>query len=275
MVEYVDHHRAVSRVRARHEALARGIRALHAHRFRAVYGYRKVHHRLIRQGWHGIGRDRVFRVMRSLGVQGVRRGRTPIATRPARGTGGRPDLVERRFSADASGRLHVADIACVRLANGSFACVAFVAGAHARRIVGRAVSASQRTGTLPLVAPDRSISWTARHGVAAGLVHHSDHGTRYISGLYGTHPREAGIPASTGGVGDSYDDALAETVNGAYWTEPIRRSAPFESVRALEQATFQWVSWWSQERLHQRLGYRTPGEVEARYNQLQVTPVTQ
>ena len=122
--------RAVCRMRARHETLARDIQVMHAHRFMAVYGYRKVHRQLIRQGWHGIGRDQVLRVMRSLRIQGVRRGRIPVTTRPARSTGGRPDLVERRFTAQAPGRLHVADVTYVRLASGSFA----YAGVRHRRV---------------------------------------------------------------------------------------------------------------------------------------------
>jgi transposase InsO family protein len=267
--------RAASRMRARHEALARDIAAIHAHRFMAVYGYRKMHALLIRQGWTGIGRDQVLGVMRSLGIQGVRRGRIPVTTRPARSAGGRGDLVRRRFVADAPGRLHVADITYVRLSNGSFAYVAFVTDAYARRIVGWAVSGSQQTRALPLVALDQSITWTAGHGGTRGLIHHSDHGTQYISTLYGTHLNEAGILASTGTVGDSYDNALAETVNGAYKSELIKRSAPFETVRALETATFQWVSWWNEQRLHQHLGYRTPAEVEARYYQTKATPVAQ
>jgi transposase InsO family protein len=128
---------------------------------------------------------------------------------------------------------------------------------------------------LPLVALDRSITWTAGHGGTRGLIHHSDHGTQYISTLYGTHLEENGILASTGTVGDSRAFALAETVNGAYKTEPVRRSKPFETVRALETGTFQWVSWWNNQRLHQHLGYRTPAEVEARYYQTKATPVTQ
>jgi putative transposase len=268
-------HRAASVMRARHETLARDIALIHAHRFQAVYGYRKVFAQLIRQGWQDIGRDQVLHVMRSLGIQGVRRSRIPVTTRPARSTGGRPDLVERQFTADAPGLLHVADITYVRLGNGSFAYVAFVTDAYARRIVGWAVSTSQRTRDLPLIALDQSIAWTARHGDTQGLIHHSDHGTQYISTLYGTRLNEHGIVASTGGVGDSYDNALAETVNGAYKTELIKRSKPFDSVQELEQATFQWVSWWNQERLHETLRYQTPAEVETRYHQSRVTPVTQ
>ena len=151
--------------------------------------------------------------------------------------------------------------------------MAFVTDAYATRIVGWAVAASQHTRTLPLVALDRSISWTARHGRTTGLIHHSDHGTQYISALYGTHLTPAGILASTGGVGDSYDNALAETVNGAYKGEPIRRSKPFGSVHALEQATFPWVSRWNGQRLHESLGYRTPCEVETLYHQRQAISI--
>ena len=267
--------RAVCRMRARHETLARDIQVMHAHRFQAVYVYRKVHRQLIRQGWSRIGRDQVLHVMQELGIQGVRRGRIPITTRPARSAGGRPDLVERRFTAEAPGRLHVADVTYVRLASGSFAYAAFVTDAYARRIVGWAVGTSQHTTRLPLIALDQSISRAARHGDTRGLVHHSDHGTQSISGLYGTRLNQAGILASTGSVGDSYDTALAETVNGAYKTELIKRSDPFESVHALEQATFQWVTWWNQERLHQHLDYRTPAEVETLYHQTKATLVTQ
>ena len=266
--------RAASVMRARHETLARDIQTIHAHRFMAVYGYRKMVAQLIRQGWQDIGRDQVLHVMRSLGIQGVRRGRIPVTTRPARSTGGREDLVQRCFHADAPGLLHVADITYVRLGNGSFAHVAFVTDAYAGRIVGWAVSTGRRTRSLPLTALDQPISRTALHGVTQGLVHHSDHGTQYISTIYGTHLSEHGILASTGSVGDSYDNALAETVNGAYKTELIKRSKPFETVQALEQATFQWVSWWNQERLHEHLGYQTPAEIEARYYETKATPVT-
>jgi putative transposase len=247
---------------------------MHAHRFMAVYGYRKVHRQLIRQSWSGIGRDQVLHVILSLGIQGIRRGRIPIPTRSVRSTGGRPDLVERRFSAAAPGRLHVADITYVHLSDGSFAYVAFVTDAYARRIVGWAVSASQPTKDLPLLTLDQSIGWAARHGDTRGLVHHSNHGTQYISVLYGSHLNEHDILASTGSVGDSYDNALGETVNSAYKTELIHRGRPIDRVKALEQATFQWAFWWSQKRFHETLNYLTPAEVEARYYRSQVIPIT-
>ncbi len=165
----------------------------------------------------------------------------------------------------------MADITYVRLGSGCFSYVAFVTDAYARRIVGWAVSSSQHTRALPLQALDQSIMWAARHGATRGLVHHSDHGTQYVSTVYGAHALEAGLLCSTGTVGDSYDNALAENVNGVYKNELITRSTPFESVKALQQATFAWVSWWNQERLHEYLNYRTLAEVEAEYYHTQAT----
>ncbi|MCI1832282.1 MAG: IS3 family transposase [Bifidobacterium sp.] len=207
--------------------------------------------------------------MQTLGVRGVRRGRIPAATRPARSRGGREDSVKRELHACAPGRLHAADITYVKLANGGFAYVAFVTDVFARRIVGWAVSKSQHTRSLPLAALDQAITWSGRHGNAQGLIHHSDHGTQCIGTLYSTHLAEAGIQASTGTAGDGYDNALAETVNGAYRTELIKRVQPFDTVEALRQATFDWASWWNNQRLHQHLGYRTPAEAEAEYYQQQ------
>ena len=117
----------VSRMAARHEALARDILEVHADFFMAVYGYRKTHARSSARGWDPaeIGRDQVMNVMRESGIRGVRRGRTPVAARPAKGTGGGPDLVERGFGAESPNRLHVADITYVRMANGSFGHTAF------------------------------------------------------------------------------------------------------------------------------------------------------
>ena len=130
--------RPVSRMRARHEALARDILQIHSDFFMAVYGYGKMHAQLVAQGRDRaeVGRDQVMNVMRELGIRGVRRGKTPVTTKPAKGTGGRPDPVDRRFEACAPNRPHVADIAHVRMANGSFGYTAFAADVYARRIVG-------------------------------------------------------------------------------------------------------------------------------------------
>ena len=237
--------RPPSRMRARHEALARDIIAVHSDFFMAVYGYRKMHAQLLAQGWDPseVGRDQVMNIMRELGMQGVRRGRTSTTTKPARGSGGRPDLVERRFEACAPNRLHVADITCVRMANGSFGYTAFVTDVYARRIVGWACATTMGAEELPLQALEQTISWAAGHGGTQGLVHHSDHGSQYISTVYTTRVREYGMLPSTGTVGDSYDNAMAESVNGAYKTELVWRRKPFPDLAELELETFRWVSW--------------------------------
>ena len=175
--------RPVSRMAARHEALARDILEIHADFFMAVYGYRKTHAQLLARGWDPaeIGRDQVMNVMRESGIRGVRRGRTPVTTKPAKGAGGGPDLVERGFEAEAPNRPHVADITYVRMANGSFGYTAFAADVFARRIVGWACATTMDTRELPLQALEQAISWAASHGGTDGLVHHSDHGARYIS----------------------------------------------------------------------------------------------
>lgn len=146
--------RPVSRMRAGHEALARDILQIHSDFFMAVYGYGKMHAQLVAQGWDPaeVGRDQVMNIMRGLGIRGVRRGGTPVTTEPAKGTGGRPDLVDRRFEACAPNRLHVADVTYVRMANGSFGCTAFADGVYARRIVGWACAMAMNTQELPLRA---------------------------------------------------------------------------------------------------------------------------
>ena len=189
--------RPVSRMAARHEALARDILEIHADFFMAVYGYRKTRAQLLARGWDPaeIGRDQVMNVMRESGIRGVRRGRTPVTTKPAKGTGGRPDLVERGFEAEAPNRLHVADITYVRMANGSFGHTAFAADVFARRIVGWACATTMDTGELPLQALEQRdimgrLAW--RHGrsrapfrpwraVHQPRVHHQGRGIRHAS----------------------------------------------------------------------------------------------
>ena len=189
--------RPVSRMAARHEALARDILEIHADSFMAVYGYRKTHAQLLARGRDPaeIGRDQVMNVMRESGIRGVRRGRTPVAARPARGTGGRPDLVERGFEAEAPNRPHVADAAYVRMANGSFGYTAFVTDVFARRIVGWACAttmghqgaAAAGAGTGDIMG---RLAW--RHGrsrapfrpwraVHQPRVHHQGRGIRHAS----------------------------------------------------------------------------------------------
>ena len=160
--------RPVSRMRARHEALARAVLQIHSDFFMAVYGCGKMHAQLVAQGRDpaGVYRDRVMNIMRGLGIRGVRRGKTPVTTKPAKGTGGRPDPVDRRFEACAPNRLHVADITYVRMANGSFGYTAFADGVYARRIVGWACAMTMNTQEPPLQALEQAISQCVprRHG---------------------------------------------------------------------------------------------------------------
>ena len=151
--------RPVSRMAARHEAPARDILEIHANFFMAAYGYRKTRAQLLARGRDPaeIGRDQVMNVMRESGVRGVRRGGTPVAARPARGTGGRPDLVERRFEAEAPNRPHVADVTYVRMANGLFGYTAFAADVFARRIVGWACATTMDAREPPLQALEQAI----------------------------------------------------------------------------------------------------------------------
>ena len=160
--------RPVSRMRAGREALARAVLQIRSDFFMAVYGCGKMHAQLVAQGRDpaGVGRDRVMNIMRGLGIRGVRRGRTPVTTKPAKGTGGRPDPVDRRFEACAPNRLHVAGITYVRMANGSFGCTAFADGVYARRIVGWACAMTMNTQELPLQALGQAISWAASRGGA-------------------------------------------------------------------------------------------------------------
>ena len=263
--------RPVSRMRARREALARDILQIHSDFFMAVYGYGKMHAQLVAQGWDpaGVGRDRVMNIMRGLGIRGVRRGRTPVTTKPAKGTGGRPDLVDGRFEACAPNRLHVAGITYVRMANGSFGCTAFADGVYARRIVGWACAMTMNTQELPLQALGQAISWAASRGGADGLIRHGDHGTQCTGTVYATGVMEYGMLPSTGTVGDSCDNAMDESADGAYRTELVWRRRPFADLKDLELATFRWVSWWNSKRLHRSLGYRTPEAVETEYYQHQ------
>ena len=240
--------RPVSRMRARREALARAVLQIHSDFFMAVYGCGK---------------------MRGLGIRGVRRGKTPVTAKPARGTGGRPDLVDRGFEACAPNRLHVADITYVRMANGSFGCTAFADGVYARRIVGWACAMTMNTQELPLQALGQAISWAASRGGADGLIRHGDHGTQCTGTVYATGVMEYGMLPSTGTVGDSYGNAMAESADGAYKTELVWRRKPFADLKDLELATFRWVSWRNSKRLHQSLGYRTPEAVETEYHQHQ------
>lgn len=193
----------------RDELLIDELRRLHAANY-GVYGTRKMVRVMRRAGWE-IDRDQCARLMRTAGIHGVVRGRRPRTTVPAKAPDQRPDLVQRRFRAPAPNRLWVADITYVRTTAG-FCYTAFVTDVYSRRIVGWATRSTMRTDALPMVALEHAILG-AKESLDK-LVHHSDRGSQYVSIAYTDHLANAGIKASVGMVGDSYDNALAEAVNG-------------------------------------------------------------
>ncbi len=242
--------------------LVEEIRRIHAENY-GVYGYRKMHHAMRRAGWD-IGRDRTARLMKAAALCGIRRGRKVFTTTPAGGPDLRPDLVERNFTAAAPNHLWVADITYVRIPSG-FCYTAFITDVRTRRIVGWSVATSLHTQALPLQALEQALQTAPAKTSQEGLVHHSDRGSDYVSLAYSDALITAGVPASVGSVGDSYDNALAETANGCYKAELIHRRRTWPSATAVEIATLDWVTWWNTKRLHEALDYRTPAEVEASY----------
>ena len=255
----------------RDEVLLPEIRRIHAENH-SVYGVRKMHHAMRRAGWD-VGRDQVARLMRGAGLHGVRRGRKPVTTYPTHVPDALPDLVERRFTAEQPNRLWVADMTYVRILAG-FCYVAFITDVCTRKIVGWAVSATLHTDGLPLLALEHALLTSGAVRSQSGLIHHSDRGAQYVSLAYSDALITAGLTASVGSVGDSYDNALAETVNGLFKAELIHSQRIWESTQAVEIATMGWVHWWNTERLHEALGYHAPAEVEASYTHPTTTAPT-
>lgn len=228
-----------------------------------VYGIEKVWRQLKREG-SAIGRDRVARLMAELDLRGVVRGKRKRTTIPAE-VGPRPaDLVERNFTAAAPNRLWVADLTYVSTWSG-FVYVAFVIDVFSRFIVGWRASTSLHTD-LALDALEMAI-WRRQRPDLTGLVHHSDRGVQYLSIRYTERLAEAGAVGSVGSRGDSYDNALAEAVNGLYKAEVIHQQGPWRSLEPVELATAEWVDWWNHRRLHSAIGNRPPAEYEALYHQ--------
>ncbi len=232
-----------------------------------VYGVRKLWRALRREG-EAVGRDQVARLMRTLGLAGASRTKRIRTTRPAVVEQRPADLVKRVFSAPDPNRLWVADLTYVWTRAG-FVYTAFVVDAFSRAIVGWRVLASLRA-ELALDALEMAI-WRRRDEALAGLVHHSDRGVQYLSIRYTERLAEAEAVSSVGSRGDSYDNALAETVNGLYKAELINRRGPWRSVDEVELATAQWVDFWNTRRLHEACGYLPPAEFEAVYHQLRAT----
>jgi len=247
---------------ARDEILIEEVQRIHQENY-GVYGVRKMWHAMRHVG-REVGRDQVARLMKVAGLQGVRRGRKLVTTRPAVGDDQRPDLVERRFVAERPQQLWVADISYVRMLTG-FCYVTFITDVYSRRIVGWAVAPTLHTENLPLLALEHALSPTGECRNESGLIHHSDTGSQYVSLAYSDALITAGGKASVDAVGDSYDNALAKTVNGLYKAELIYSKRIWESVSEVELATVGLVHWSNTARLHEALDYRTPAAVEAPY----------
>jgi putative transposase len=257
---YAAKRRPPSRRKVEDARLKARIRAVYQEHF-GVYGAEKVWRQLGREGVTA-GRDRVARLMRELGLAGATRAKTTRTPRPATREQALPaDLVGRDFTASAPNRLWVTDLTYVPLLQAGFAYTAFVVDACSRRIVGWQVAASLEVD-LALDALEMAI-WTRRGDSLEGLVHHSDRGGQYLALRYTARLEEAGIVPSVGSKGDSYDNALAETVNGLYKAELIRRRGPWRTVAAVAVATAAWVAWWNAQRLHSALGHVPPAEYEA------------
>ena len=226
-----------------------------------VYGMEKLWTELGREGVT-VGRDRVARLMRELGISGVVRGKKKRTTIPAAGPERPADLVKRQFKAPAPNRLWVADLTYVPTRRG-FAYTAFVTDVFSRRIVGWAVSSSLRS-EVALDALEMAI-WDRQHDdevALAGLVHHSDRGVQYLDIRYTERLGQSQAVNSVGSKGDSYDNALAESVNSLYKAELIGPGA-WRSIAEVELATAAWVHWWNHRRLHSACGMRPPVEYEA------------
>jgi transposase InsO family protein len=200
--------------------------------------------------------------MKDLGLQGARRGKACKTTIPDDSASRPADLVDRQFVATRPDQLWVADLTYVATWRG-FVFVAFVIDVFSRRIVGWRVSTSMKT-ELVLDALEQAIHV---RGSSEDLIHHSDRGSQYLSIRYSERLAEAGITASVGSVGDSYDNALAETINGLYKTEVIRKCGPWKNVDDVEYATLEWVDWFNNRRLLQPIGDIPPAEYEAMYYQ--------
>ncbi len=228
-----------------------------------VYGADKVWKQMHREG-QAVARCTVERLMRRLGLRGVRRGKAVRTTVSDAKTPCPLDKVNRHFQADRPNQLWVSDFTYVSTWQG-WLYVAFIVDVFARRIVGWRVSQSMTTDFV-LDALEQALH-ARQPGHEDGLIHHSDRGVQYLSIRYSERLAQAGIEPSVGSTGDSYDNALAETINGLYKAEMIHRRGPWKTRQAVELATLEWVSWFNSRRLLESIGYIPPAEAEANYYQ--------
>lgn len=229
------------------------------HEQQEVYGVRKLWKQLIREHID-VARCTVARLMRDLGLRGAVNGKTIRTTFPDTSASRPPDLVNRNFTASRPNELWVADFTYVATWRG-FVYVAFVIDVFSRMIVGWRASNSPRTD-LVLDALEQALCSRCE---TEGVVHHSDRGSQYLSIRYTERLAEAGMERSVGSIGDSYDNALAEAVNGLYKKEVIRRKGPWHNLDHVEFETLTWVSWFNSHRLLEPIGYIPPAEFEAAY----------
>jgi putative transposase len=267
---YDQVNREPSRRQVRDEDLKAQIARVHAANY-GVYGARKVWLALNREGTT-VARCTVERLMAELGLVGATRGKSrrttiadPAAARPA-------DLVQRQFAPPAPNRLWVADLTYVSTWSG-FAYVAFVVDAYARRILGWRVASTMAT-SMVLDAIEQSIWTRQQEGVIdlKDVVHHTDRGSQYTSIRFSERLAQAGIQPSVGAVGSSYDNALAETVNGLYKTELIKPRKPWRTIEDVEVATAEWIHWFNHRRLYEYCGDIPPVELETAYYAQQPRP---
>ena len=223
-----------------------------------VYGARKVWRQLKREGVV-VARCSVERLMRQMGLCGRVRGRRRRTTISDGRASERPDLVDRVFEANAPNQLWVADITYVATWSG-FAYVAFVTDVFSRMIVGWRASSNLKAD-LALDALEMAI-WSRKDEAFPDLIHHSDHGVQYLSIRYTERLAQVGAAASVGSRGDSYDNALAESVIGLYKAELITTQGPWRTVEDVELATLSWVYWWNNHRLHSAIADLPPAEFE-------------
>jgi putative transposase len=255
--------RPTSRREIEDEKLMTEIQRVYDENYR-VYGARKIWHQLRRDGVQ-VGRGRVERLMRRLGLAGAVRGKTVRTTISDKDGVRAKDLVKRQFTAGAPNRLWVADFTYVATWAGTV-YVAFAIDVFSRKIVGWRASMSKETD-LVLDAIDLGLRQRDYRRVDGEdkLVHHSDAGSQYTSFRFTQHLIDSGIDASIGTVGDAYDNALAESTIGLYKTELVKPQGPWHNKNEVEIATAAWIEWYNDRRLHEACGYRPPTEFETLY----------